>query len=92
MKKIKRKVRGFILETRDSRGEAVTFQFESDHYAEQVLRGLIHSGYKVMIEERIIEIEYVVADDDENMKKEHELRSATECMASMPMPTSGRNY
>lgn len=54
--KRKAKVTGFVLSF-DNGPHMVHLKIHRDHHAEQVLRGLVHSGYRVTIEETEIEVE-----------------------------------
>jgi hypothetical protein len=44
-------VNGFQIRFEDARGQRVELSIQRDHHAEQILRGLVHSGFEVSIKE-----------------------------------------
>lgn len=67
-------VNGYLL-VFESEGVVTVLKIRRDHHAEQILRGLVHSGYVVTIRETQIEVE-AVSDDEK--------RSYGECAAEAP--------
>lgn len=47
---------GYVVEFVDTQGTSVVVSFQESGYAENVLRALVHSGYKATIEEKVINI------------------------------------
>lgn len=60
-----RKRKYYALEFLSVNGNLTVLHIRQDHHAEQILRGLVHSGIAVRIEEidKMVEVE-----DEENMK------------------------
>lgn len=50
------KIKGFVLSFEDDNGYIVDLRFVSSHHCEMVLRGLVHSGFKVTSSEEIFDI------------------------------------
>jgi hypothetical protein len=73
------KGRGFIVEVMDENLVVLAkFKMARDHNAEQVLRGLVHEGYKVMVSETVIE--KAIPDYDSYEREMYSIRE------NMPVP------
>lgn len=74
----------FIISTVDVNGTLATFQINQDHHAEQILRGLVHSGYAVTIKETTVPL---TKEEMEEYKKVQVSTHAEMIAASVPNPT-----
>lgn len=64
---MKRTRKHFRLQFNDSVGNPSILTIEDDHYAEQILRGLVHSKVAVTIEEIEFEIEMTTEEVSEQL-------------------------